>query len=272
MNISPESSKPVIVCAIGLLMAFLMPWIQVFGVGVSGYSLARLWSYGNYAWVIPILAGATLLLSFSGINNRLVGAIAGIVPLGGILYVLAISHSQGPSPLQGPSVLQILSIGAWLTIIFSIAIIIAACSDTSAIQSQIKELRQKIVPSLKANERTMTAPWSGLTLPSDIRSIAMKDVFFFDKMLTPKIITFVYWLMLLGVAVVGLTTMLGSFLMGLVILIGGAIGARIWCELLIVLFKINDHARVIAGKTPPDPSAQPDRDETVDDAEGEYGV
>ena len=26
----------------------------------------------------------------------------------------------------------------------------------------------------------------------------MKDIFFFDSMLTPKIITFVYWLLLLG--------------------------------------------------------------------------
>ncbi len=31
----------------------------------------------------------------------------------------------------------------------------------------------------------------------------MKDIFFFDSMLTPKIITFVYWLLLLGSVVSG---------------------------------------------------------------------
>ena len=80
----------------------------------------------------------------------------------------------------------------------------------------------------------------------------MKDIFFFDSMLTPKIITFVYWLMLLGALVSGITTMFanygGGFWAGLGIVIGGAIGARIWCELLIVLFKIHGNLQKIASK------------------------
>lgn len=75
-----------------------------------------------------------------------------------------------------------------------------------------------------------------------------EDILFFDKMLTPKIITLVYWLLLVGVAIAGLTTMFGGFggftfgkfLTGIVIAVGGAIAARIWCELLIVLFKMNE--------------------------------
>jgi hypothetical protein len=76
----------------------------------------------------------------------------------------------------------------------------------------------------------------------------MKDILFFDNMLTPKIITIVYWLLLLAVIVGGLGSMfggyggftLGKFFMGLLYVVGGAIGARIWCELLIVLFKMNE--------------------------------
>jgi hypothetical protein len=76
----------------------------------------------------------------------------------------------------------------------------------------------------------------------------MKDALFFDKMLTPKIITFVYWLLLLAAVVSGLESMfggyggfsVGKFFMGLLYLVGGAIAARIWCELLIVLFKMNE--------------------------------
>ncbi|EGI73169.1 MULTISPECIES: DUF4282 domain-containing protein [Pseudoalteromonas] len=81
----------------------------------------------------------------------------------------------------------------------------------------------------------------------------MKDIFFFDSMLTPKIITFVYWLILIGTLISGVTTMFakygGGFISGLAIIVGGAIGARIWCELLIVLFKIHENLQKIANKS-----------------------
>lgn len=81
----------------------------------------------------------------------------------------------------------------------------------------------------------------------------MKDIFFFESMLTPKIITFVYWLMLLGSLFSGLGTMFtdygGGFFAGLAIIVGGAIGARIWCELLIVLFKIHENLQKLANKS-----------------------
>jgi hypothetical protein len=84
----------------------------------------------------------------------------------------------------------------------------------------------------------------------------MRDVFFFDAMLTPKIITFVYWLLLLLAVVSGLGSMFGGyggvtfakFLMGFGVMVGGAVGARIWCELLIVLFKIHENIKKVADK------------------------
>ncbi len=75
----------------------------------------------------------------------------------------------------------------------------------------------------------------------------MKEVLFFENMLTPKIITFVYWLLLFAAVMGGLGSMFGSggfsmgkFFMGIIYAAGGAIAARIWCELLIVLFKMNE--------------------------------
>ncbi|MGA7802105.1 MAG: DUF4282 domain-containing protein [Gammaproteobacteria bacterium] len=76
----------------------------------------------------------------------------------------------------------------------------------------------------------------------------MQSILFFDNMLTPKIITAVYWLLLVAAVISGIGRMfsglegftLGNFLAGILIAIGGAIGARIWCELLIVLFKMNE--------------------------------
>lgn len=84
----------------------------------------------------------------------------------------------------------------------------------------------------------------------------MKDVFFFNAMLTPKIITFVYWLLLFFAVVSGLGAMFtgfdgftfGKFLTGCGIIIAGAVGARIWCELMIVLFKIHENLKKLAEK------------------------
>jgi hypothetical protein len=81
----------------------------------------------------------------------------------------------------------------------------------------------------------------------------MKDIFFFDSMLTPKIITVVYWLMLFAALVSGLGAIFsgyggffGNLFSGLGIIIGGAVAARIWCELMIVLFKIHENLQTIA--------------------------
>lgn len=84
----------------------------------------------------------------------------------------------------------------------------------------------------------------------------MKDVLFFENMLTPKIITLVYWLLLLAAIVGGIGSMFGGyegftfgkFIMGIIYTVGGALAARIWCELLIVLFKMNDALQEIRKK------------------------
>lgn len=84
----------------------------------------------------------------------------------------------------------------------------------------------------------------------------MNDILNFDKMLTPKIITVVYWIMLLGVAIGGLGSIfagpggfsISSLFMGVVYAVGGAVAVRIWCELLIVAFKMNEALQEIRHK------------------------
>ena len=128
-NAMSDQSTPVLICAFGILAAFFMPWVQIMGAGMSGYNLGQLGSYGNYAWLIPILAGGTILLSFAGINNRGAGAFTGIVPLGALAYgLLRLSSEGGADATNGVFQVaeHVLSIGVYLTIIFSVAIIIAA--------------------------------------------------------------------------------------------------------------------------------------------------
>ena len=84
----------------------------------------------------------------------------------------------------------------------------------------------------------------------------MNDILNFDNMLTPKIITFVYWILLLGAVVGGLGSIfagyggfsIGKFFMGILYTVGGAVAARIWCELMIVAFKINEALQEIRQK------------------------
>lgn len=77
----------------------------------------------------------------------------------------------------------------------------------------------------------------------------MKDLLFFNAMLTPKILTIVYWVLLVSVVLSGLYTLFAvSFFGGIATIVGGVIGVRIWCELLIVIFKIHENLRRIADK------------------------
>lgn len=80
----------------------------------------------------------------------------------------------------------------------------------------------------------------------------MREFFFFDSMITPKVITFVYWLLLAGVVIVSLAGLvsafgamrysvwagLGSLVLVPVGAVLGVVAARMYCELMIVLFRV----------------------------------
>lgn len=77
----------------------------------------------------------------------------------------------------------------------------------------------------------------------------MKNIFFFDAMLTPKIITAVYWLCLLGILASGIAAMAyGEFFRGLLGMILGGVFTRVCFEMIIIAFKNNEYLRKIAEK------------------------
>ncbi len=124
-----KSSPAVLIFACGLIAAFFMPWFQLFGSGISGYQIGSLGSYGNYAWIIPLLAGGTIVMSLSGANNRPIGIITGIVPLGAMFYAyVKLGGDFGAKASQAAFEVSkhVFSIGAFLTIICSVGIIISA--------------------------------------------------------------------------------------------------------------------------------------------------
>ncbi len=84
----------------------------------------------------------------------------------------------------------------------------------------------------------------------------MRDLLYFNEMLTPKFITLVYWVLLVFVVLSGLGAVFsGRVFMGLLGVVVGALSVRIWCELAIVLFKINDNLRRLADSADPAPAA-----------------
>jgi hypothetical protein len=76
----------------------------------------------------------------------------------------------------------------------------------------------------------------------------MKDLLYFEEMLTPKLITFVYWLLLLVSVFGGIGSMfagfqgftIDKFFLGVIYAVIGVLASRIMCEMMIVLFKVNE--------------------------------
>ena len=71
----------------------------------------------------------------------------------------------------------------------------------------------------------------------------------FDIMISTKLIKLLYFLALIGVVISAITTMLSrnpftgtsNFIWGLLMLIFGPLAVRVWAELMIVIFNINDN-------------------------------
>jgi hypothetical protein len=76
-------------------------------------------------------------------------------------------------------------------------------------------------------------------------------VFYLDEMVTPKLITLLYWILLFGIITKGLGDIFleGDFWRGLVWVVGGPLAARIASELVIILFRINENLDQINNKT-----------------------
>ena len=76
-----------------------------------------------------------------------------------------------------------------------------------------------------------------------------RDFLFFDKMIVPKVIQVLYWVLLVGSILAGLGVMFTqSFFAGLIAIILGPLFIRIWCELMIVMFKMNEALQGIRNK------------------------
>lgn len=74
----------------------------------------------------------------------------------------------------------------------------------------------------------------------------------FDTLITPRIIVWLYAALLVGALAGGAAAVLSvgpnfpGFASALVIVAAGALAARVLCELLLVLFRINEHMQAVS--------------------------
>ena len=70
----------------------------------------------------------------------------------------------------------------------------------------------------------------------------MEDFFTFRRMITPVLIQILFWLGVILVVLTGgyMIVAEGETLAGLALVILGPLGVRVYCELLILLFRMNE--------------------------------
>ncbi len=82
----------------------------------------------------------------------------------------------------------------------------------------------------------------------------MEDFLTFRRMITPILIQIVYWIATVAVILAGLAGLIGGFgdigrIGGFFLLILGPIGVRIYAELLMLMFRMNETLTEIKNNT-----------------------
>lgn len=77
----------------------------------------------------------------------------------------------------------------------------------------------------------------------------IKEFLTFRRMVTPVVIQVIFWLGIAGVITTGLVAIGTNATEGVAMIVFGPLVIRIYCELLIVFFRINDHLNEIRENT-----------------------
>lgn len=96
--------------------SFFMPWVAFWGGSASGLEIQKHADSYKLVWLLPALAGITLVMNIVGVPTSITRRIAGLVPFA----ILAYSLSK-----TGSDLFQILSWGGWVALAAGIALIVA---------------------------------------------------------------------------------------------------------------------------------------------------
>ena len=116
--------KPEVLLALGLLLAFFLPWVRLFFFKGSGYDVGiHLSGKAQVVWLFPTLAVAVIVAAIQNLRTRVVCLIAGALP-----YV---ALAWGASRLKS-DVFRVLTIGAYLSLGFGAGLLIVGLSSLFA--------------------------------------------------------------------------------------------------------------------------------------------
>lgn len=104
------------ICAALLVVAFFLPWASFFGTA-AGYQLPELGGGWLVLWLLPVLGLAVIVSGVLEVNRWWLSVLTGLLPLAGLLYILA---------ELGTAVFDILHVGAYLTLLAGLGLVAAA--------------------------------------------------------------------------------------------------------------------------------------------------
>lgn len=97
-----------IICCLGMVACFFLPWVQMLFTGLSGYQLQQLPSDEvKFLLLIPLVAAVALVGAVTGKSMVITAQLAGAMPFIALMYYLA---------KIGQGLFQALQIGAYLTL------------------------------------------------------------------------------------------------------------------------------------------------------------
>ena len=74
-------------------------------------------------------------------------------------------------------------------------------------------------------------------------------IFYLEEMVTPKLLTIFYWILLFAFITKGIGDIFeGDFWRGMVWVVGGSFTSRVACELVVIVFHINENLHSINAK------------------------
>lgn len=153
------------VCAIGLIIGFFLPWVNIGGfITVTGYQIPgimngmgrlgmmvgqktdpRITLAYIFLYLIPALSIVTIITNIIGKNPAL---FAGIIPIGGLFYLLASAGGDIPKNVA-PDIFQAISIGAYITLISAIGMILSVMGIISFPQNMDNVYRNQVSSKLE---------------------------------------------------------------------------------------------------------------------------
>jgi hypothetical protein len=102
-------------------------------------------------------------------------------------------------------------------------------------------------------DRIYNRPFALVALPPQGTEAAMGEFLRFEVMITPVLIQILFWIAVTATVIAGIVMIVSRegplIAAGILVIILGPVVARIYAEILIVLFKINDHLRQIQHNT-----------------------